>query len=364
MLPIARNIIHMLMDKDLLTQSEVVDGSSIFSVARQRNRFCYFKRANGTSFFIKTGHETEPSARRAMALEAKFYDHFATQPAFADLSPFLTKLFDFDPETGTLISEFIEGGEDLSVVATQPATDMDGHLAQLAQCLSILHTRDTSTIDLETFGFDTAAPWIFRVPDRSGPLPQLRSRSVAGAKTIDKIVSNETWMTLLNKQLNEWAFGCLIHGDIKPQNFLVHGQATQTTQYKLIDWERAKIGDPAWDVACGAVIPIILRVFELSNQNTDMSVKSILTASVCSDVNSFLAAYRTAARERGLAAVTAHRCTDLITARLLAAAYEVSFATDQLNPITDVLLEIAEHLSEGGAPKLFLRSVAKSSKAA
>ena len=63
--PIARNILHTLMEK-----SRGHRGSSIFAFARQRNRFCYFKRLIGPSYFIKTGHEEDPDAARAMALEA------------------------------------------------------------------------------------------------------------------------------------------------------------------------------------------------------------------------------------------------------------------------------------------------------
>ena len=364
MLPIARNIINMLMEKDLLTQEEVVDGSSIFSIARQRNRFCYFKRQGGTSFFIKTGHEAEPGARRAMALEADFYRHFETDDAFADLRPYLTRLFDYEIDTGTLIAEFIDGGEDLSVVASHSPNKMNDYLSHLAQCLAVLHGSNVEAIDQETFGFDTLPPWIFRLLDDPGPLPQLRARSAAGSETIDWIMSNPTWVKLLNKLSKDWKYDCLVHGDIKPQNFLVHAQNDETPQFKLIDWERATLGDPAWDVACGAVIPIILRIFEKNAGDEVMSVEEILTSSVCADVNSFLSAYRVAARKRGVQAVTSQRCSNLIIARLLSAAYEVSFATDKTDPISDVLLEIAAHLSVGAAPKLFLRTVSKTSKAA
>lgn len=364
MLPIARNIIHMLMEKDLLTQSEVVDGSSIFSIARQRNRFCYFKRPTGTSFFIKTGHETEPGAHRAMALEAKFYDHFSSDHSFEELRPFLTRQFDFDANTGTLISEFIDGGEDLSVVTAHSPSDLSAHLGQMAKCLVILHASKTDKIDPKTFGFETLPPWIFRLSDEPSPLSQLRARSKAGAATIDKIIRNENCIKLLDQLGTDWKFDCLIHGDVKPQNFLIHGRNGSKNEYKLIDWERATMGDPDWDVACGAMIPIILRVFEKNNRNEDMTVENILTPAVSSQISGFLSDYRVAAQTRGLSAVNAQRCSSLIMARLLAAAYEVSFATDQVNPITEILLEIANHLLESATPKLFLRSVQNNSKAA
>ena len=364
MLPIARNIIHMLMQKDLLTQAEVVDGSSIFAIARQRNRFCYYKRLTGPSYFIKTGHEAEPGARQAMALEAAFYRHFQCDEAFADLRPYLTHLFDFDPETGTLISELVDGAEDLTVIAARAPDEVRGHMPELARCLAVLHTARADGIDAEKMGFDARPHWIFRLSEDPGPLPQLRARSAAGAATIDRILAQDDWRALLDALAQDWRPICLIHGDVKPQNFLAHRSPEQGMQHKIIDWERANIGDPAWDVACGAVTPLMLRLFDADRHGGALGIDDTLTAAVRADMCAFLSAYRASAGADALDAVTPERCAQMVIARILAAAYELNFATDRHNPVADALLALAGHLSSTDAAERLFSLAIDTSEAA
>ena len=47
-----------------------------------------------------------------------------------------------------------------------------------------------------------------------------------------------------------WRAETFIHNDVKWDNFLVYARAgsRRLTQMKIIDWELANFGDPAWDV--------------------------------------------------------------------------------------------------------------------
>lgn len=349
MLPIARNIIHMLMEKSLLTQAEVVDGSSIFALARQRNRFCYYKRLSGPSYFIKTGHEAEPGAARSMAAEAALIGHLSTDPAFRALRPYLVKLFDFDPQTSTLISELIEDAQDLTVVAARDPAGARAHLPHMAHCLAQLHSAGTARVDHETLGFDPRPHWIFRLSESSGPLDQLRSRSAAAAATMDDITSAQRWTDMLDLLSESWSQRCLIHGDVKPQNFLVHSSQAAGTAYKMIDWERAALGDPAWDLACGAVTPLMLNAFAMGKLRAPPRQSDLLSAGVKRDMRGFLQSYLAAATPQLRPLVTPERCTQMLIARLLAAAYELNFVIDMRTPLAEGLLGLAASLAQDGA---------------
>jgi len=47
-----------------------------------------------------------------------------------------------------------------------------------------------------------------------------------------------------------WSPACLIHGDIKWDNFVLPIGSEDPAALKIIDWELADFGDPAWDLAC------------------------------------------------------------------------------------------------------------------
>ena len=324
MFPIARNILHILMEKSLLTQADIVDGSSIFAFARQRNRFCYFKRLIGPSYFIKTGHEEDPNAARAMALEAAVLQHLFTDPNFAVIRPYLVQLFHFDPDTATLISELVAQGEDLTVVAERTPEQTSAHLAKLAECLANLHGAQTSLLRTAELGFNPKPHWIFRLASDPGPLPQLRARSAAGRQTIDRIAGHPGWSEMLAALGAAMSQSSLIHGDVKPQNFLVHPGSDTGFGYKLIDWERAALGDPCWDVACAVATPLMPHAFAQGGSERAFTPDELLSGEVRRDMAAVLNAYRKAAPAALTHLVSTHRCTQMVIARLLAAAYELT----------------------------------------
>ena len=65
-----------------------------------------------------------------------------------------------------------------------------------------------------------------------------------------------------------------------------------------------------------------------------------------------LSAYRKAAPAALTHLVSTHRCTQMVIARLLAAAYELNFAIDRMTPLADALMELADHLTAGPCTNL------------
>jgi serine/threonine protein kinase len=85
-------------------------------------------------------------------------------------------------------------------------------------------------------------------------------------------------------------YECLIHSDIKSDNFLTveslnspdsssHSSSDmykKTRHLKLIDWELARIGDPAWDTGCVFSDYLALWLFSLPIINRESSPDSFL----------------------------------------------------------------------------------------
>ena len=111
--PIARNIIETLRVQGLVSQRDLVDGSSVLFMGRQRNRFFVFKKLNGPLFLIKQAHESEPGTVQSITLEAQIYQAVAQTEAFAHLKAMMPQLLHFDPDTATITPPLIKDAEDL-----------------------------------------------------------------------------------------------------------------------------------------------------------------------------------------------------------------------------------------------------------
>jgi aminoglycoside phosphotransferase (APT) family kinase protein len=56
----------------------------------------------------------------------------------------------------------------------------------------------------------------------------------------------------LRRARGSWRARCLIHGDLKHDNVLIR-RGTGGLEVAIVDWEMARIGDPAWDLAALAM---------------------------------------------------------------------------------------------------------------
>jgi aminoglycoside phosphotransferase (APT) family kinase protein len=70
-----------------------------------------------------------------------------------------------------------------------------------------------------------------------------RARGLAATVGRDPVLA-----PVLQRAARSWAPSCLVHGDVKWDNCLVHRDTTPPT-VQLVDWELAGWGDPAWDLA-------------------------------------------------------------------------------------------------------------------
>lgn len=331
--PIARNIIQTLQAKGLVSRRDLVDGSSVLFMGRQRNRFFVYKQLHGPSFFIKQAHESEAGTVESVTLEAQIYQAVANKADFRHLQAVMPQMLHFDPETATMTLTFIDGAEDLGTRARRLGQNTADDAARMGRIAAQYHALPPAVIDALDVSFPASPHWIFRLEENPSPLASLRGRSPASAALIDAIRATPPMMETLQRCRDSWMTDTLIHGDFKLENFLTAPAEAHPTQQslRLIDWERADRGDPAWDVGCGFGAFVIHYAMQ---QNADP-----LTAAL-PEMRSFWSAYNTSGT--GPDSMFLDRCIAMMAARLLVAGYEYCFAQENLPDLSVALMRLAE----------------------
>jgi thiamine kinase-like enzyme len=94
-------------------------------------------------------------------------------------------------------------------------------------------------------------PWVLRLFDGDAPDDLWRFPSIL--PLLRKAAARPALVRGLRRARGAWRELALIHGDLKHDNLLRDGAG----HYALIDWEMARIGDPAWDLAGLLLRPLL-----------------------------------------------------------------------------------------------------------
>jgi aminoglycoside phosphotransferase (APT) family kinase protein len=97
---------------------------------------------------------------------------------------------------------------------------------------------------------EAPAPWGLRVFDGDAPADVWATPSLA--LLLASVAGDRAVVAALREARSRWRRMCLVHGDLKHDNVLVCG-AGAARPVVVVDWEMARIGDPAWDLAALAV---------------------------------------------------------------------------------------------------------------
>ncbi|MGH9119903.1 MAG: phosphotransferase, partial [Acidimicrobiales bacterium] len=117
---------------------------------------------------------------------------------------------------------------------------------QLGSALARLHGRTTSPGDRSQLRRGPAEVLALHRPSSS----VLASTSRAGLDVVAIAQTAPGLGDALDEAVIGWRYEAVIHGDVRWDNCLVLARpgSTRTTRLKLIDWELARFGDPAWDI--------------------------------------------------------------------------------------------------------------------
>jgi aminoglycoside phosphotransferase (APT) family kinase protein len=228
------DVVAYLLECGLLTPAAVVDGGVIVRDTSRRNRNFAVERRDGPGYLLKQGLGAEGAL--SVAHEARVYEDLGVKAA--GFAVHLPRYYGYDADRGILALELIGDGEDLRAYHLRTGTFPAALGEQLGRALAGLH-RETPAPPAAA-----PAPWVLSV-HRPG-LSVFHDTSAAGLQLIKIIQGTAGFAELLDELRQGWSAETFIHQDVKWDNCLAPAEGPGGL--RLVDWEIAAAGDPAWDI--------------------------------------------------------------------------------------------------------------------
>jgi len=245
------NLAYYLIDCGLVTPESVLEGDFLVADLTRRNRSFKVIRRKHPGYFVKQVRKWDAMSIATLNREAQCY-RLANQDAdFAPLAALMPKFYRFDAHRSILVTELLDGAENLSEYHLRQRVFPKEIGKQLGEAFGRYHKRVKAKPydgSLSTV-FPRATPWILSV--HQSQLQLFNALSAANHQLLALIEKYPDFSKLLDAVRAEWQPTALIHGDIKWDNCLVDGKAESNgnAALKIVDWELADWGDPCWDIA-------------------------------------------------------------------------------------------------------------------
>ncbi|MGD1836999.1 MAG: phosphotransferase [Nitrososphaeraceae archaeon] len=226
-----------------------VDGDILIKERSRRNlNFQVISRER--SYLVKQGLDKERI--NTISNEAIVYDFFHRNIKIREkMEVLIPRLYKYDPKQNILVIELVKDGKNLQEYYLSTSRLSLKHAETIGKILGTLHNL-TKIKNIENykhlFKFQTQPRIISNLKNPNIQIFQYNSN--ASIQLIKIIQQNKELSSFLDEFINIWMQECLIHSDIKLENFVISSKIymKKNDTLKLVDWESAGIGDPAWDV--------------------------------------------------------------------------------------------------------------------
>jgi aminoglycoside phosphotransferase (APT) family kinase protein len=223
-----------------LEPSAIVEGGLVIEPVPRRNANYRLTTRQGPQYLIKQA--TGPENAATLAREAAMYRLLAQSAA-----PFarrcLPQLHGHDDRRGLLILELFVDAQDLRRQFAHGTFPVD-LVAAAGAALGALH-RATAREKIAALAPALGPPWAASLHHPA--IDWMRDLSAADVELISLVQRSSEFCKLLDAERTGWQGTCVIHGDYKWDNCLAtDGGGVRSV--RLVDWEAAGWGDPAWDV--------------------------------------------------------------------------------------------------------------------
>ncbi|MEP6775540.1 MAG: phosphotransferase [Chloroflexota bacterium] len=259
-----KEIAPYLIESGLVSARSIVEGDLAVLDASRRNSNFKVVSERGTSYLIKQGVDRERAS--TIANEASVCSFLQSDAAYAPLRSYLPVLHMYSPEEHVEVFEFVRDAYDLREYHTRLGRFPTNLATDLGLVLGTLHSARSlagTTGHIER----RDAPWPLTLHRPNFALYERMSN--ANVQLVSTVQSFPAFGMLLDALRARWPefaggeAGALVHYDIKLDNVLVVRDGSgRTKDIKLVDWELAGLGDPAWDV--GALLGEYLGFWLLS----------------------------------------------------------------------------------------------------
>lgn len=231
-----------------VTADHILSGSfeiADFSKRNSNSRVVW----RGGGLFLKQG--TDDDRRKTLAHEAMVCRFVAEHPRLGPDRAVVPALVDYLPDCHLVVLDLVDTADTYRSRVLRTGRASRRVARAVAVFLAKLHdvTALTGPGPELAGAHDDRAPFglTFDAPDRN-----ILSQTSSGAIELVRIVQGSPLLREGFARLRAlWRSRCLVHGDLRWDNCLVlEGRRTKpAAAIRIVDWELAVYGDPAWDVA-------------------------------------------------------------------------------------------------------------------
>jgi hypothetical protein len=238
--PVAlRDVVPYLLDTGLLTPAAIVDGDLRVAAHKRRNLSFSVAWGDNEGVFLKQLTPGETGGRSESLLYG--LARGSLEPALASLP----QLRRFDRERDLLVLELVRPTTPIWSLIELSDVESISVFDRLGTTLAHLHAlfqRWELPAGFAKSPWALANPWGFRACEV--PLHLLGELSAANARLL-QILTTEIPPSVFAAGQAAWRPSTLIHYDFKSDNVLTPAPGAIP---RIVDWEFAAWGDPAWDV--------------------------------------------------------------------------------------------------------------------
>lgn len=245
----------MLVTSGWLSEAEARDPRARVDAASSSHTVSRVVAADGRSVVVKQVPRAAAAAGRSLRQELFVYRLANWIPEVAEAVP---RAILIDEKHQVLVVESMDGGGAWPNPEASPPVGSPGLVERLGALMAGWHraTQDTGLWVSPAIG-------ILDMPEALDIASQ--GRPLATQRLMRGIAEDADFSTCLRTARRAWLDRCLIHGDIRRENWTVSGGVSGTReagpvprsgQVKVLDWELSGSGDPAWDL--GSVVAEVM----------------------------------------------------------------------------------------------------------
>ena len=325
-----RNLPHYLLSRNLVSYESIVDGDLMITDASHRNRAFRVLCGSRPGYFVKQIKEWDAASIGYWENEAACYRKLMELPI-------LPRHHATDFDSRVLVLDLVSGSEALSE-----------YHRRLDSCPVPVGRRQgtaLSTMHVATKGAeqDAKVPWILSVHETNPAW--FDALSPANARLLEIVQGDVEYCEILSEVRKEWQPSCLIHGDVKWDNFLIQDAADPNLL--LVDWEMASYGDPCWDA--GSVLQAYLNFWIYSMPFHESVEPDLLVsraqrplAQLQPAIRGFWEGYASGmSYDAQLSRTMLMRSARFGAARMIQSAYEMMHHWQQMPPVGVAMLQVS-----------------------
>lgn len=290
-------------------------------------------------YFVKAPPALGPSL---VLNEAAALQHlWGADPAGA--ARWAPKLLLHDAAADTLVTELVRDAVDLASHHGRVGRSPSWCAGALGAALAWVHGLPGAERVADTL----RAEWPFGIRVHRPVLDDIAEMSPANARLVRIVQRSAPLREGLERLREGWRPTALIHGDVRFENVLVHREGRSGRRLRLVDWEMATVGDPAWDV--GSAFASYLEPWVISHAEPIGAPRGARRRSIRPVQHALRHLWTAYVGRSGLASegveAMLRRGVAYCAARLVQLAYERSMRRWELADRHVLLLQVAENVA-------------------